>query len=706
MIAALAAAMAPAAAMTFPAASGAAETTITNNLSTPTIWSEGLTLSPRGTYGAPVFDGTPTTVTIDGTSVDLYLQGDEANSWQAENTVATAPVNVSQIDWGDNIESRTLSLTSPIRVETTLLENLTTTMTGFTMYSAGGTKDAELFGTDKSTYSSTQADIYSGCARLTIQRLDISRDDPYISRLTWDAANGQWTGTGLVAAPIVNTGVWSGGGYGAEINGSGSVVYGYNWSPTGLTAGDYRVTFSLDPNCPVAALNTFITPDTTIYTTTETAAALPAAGGGGGGGGETGGGAVAKIDATDNLTYIDVQLGSPTYTPYVPPTPVNTAPPTISGTTTIGQVLSATTGSWDYFPTSYTYQWQSCDSTGANCTNITGATGASYTLTAADVDHTMRVVVTAANADGSASATSAATTVVLPLAPVSTALPTILGSAQSGRVLLATNGMWSNTPSGYSYQWQLCDETGSICTDIAGANGGSYTLSDAFIGSRLRVIVTATNPGGSTAAASAPTAVITGAQQIKAQQQLRLRSRITLHLKWLAGDRLHLWGNVSPARNGTRLTLQRRTTSGWKTTTTVMLRKSNNQSSQFSVTLAHMSGGIYRAFMAANTKYLAVNSAQIRARDRAHVTLRLHQANGRFTLTGTVSPPRNGRQLMIQMRNGNGWKKIATVRLRTANRTHSQYTFSIAGLKPGTYRAYYRGDPQYRAGSSGTITAH
>lgn len=610
MIAALAAAMAvPAAAMTFPAASGAAETTITNNLSTPTIWSEGLTLSPRGTYGAPVFDGASQDVTTaSGDTVTVWLQGDELNSWQAENTVATAPVNVSQVDWGDNIESRTLSLTSPIRVETTLLENLTTPMTGFTMYSAGGTKDAEQFGTDQTTYSSTQADIYSGCARLTIQRLDISRDDPYISRLTWDPVNGQWTGTGLVAAPIVNTGVWSGGSFGAEINGSGSVVYGYNWSPTGLTAGDYRVTFSLDPNCPVATLNTFITPDTTIYTSTETATALPAAGGGGGGGGETGGGAVAKIDATDNLSYIDVELGTPTYTAYVPPPPVNTALPTISGTATQGQVLTSANGSWNNGPTSYTYQWQSCDSTGAICTNITGATGTSYTLTAADVGHTARVLVTAFNADGSASA------------------------------------------------------------------------------------------------ASAPTAVITGAQQIKAQQQLRIRSRITLHLRWLAGDRLHLWGTVSPARNGTRLTLQRRTATGWKTTTTVILRKSNTKSSQFSVTLAHMSGGIYRAFMAANTKYLAVNSAQIRARDRAHVTLQLHQANGRTTLTGTVSPPRNGRQLMIQMRNGNGWKKITTVRLRTANRTHSQYTFSITGLKPGTYRAYYSGDTQYRAGTSGTIT--
>ena len=55
----------------------------------------------------------------------------------------------------------------------------------------------------------------------------------------------------------------------------------------------------------------------------------------------------------------------------LPPPPVNTAPPTISGTAQQGQTLTESHGAWTNSPTSYTYQWLQCDSTG-NCTTITG----------------------------------------------------------------------------------------------------------------------------------------------------------------------------------------------------------------------------------------------------------------------------------------------------------------------------------------------
>src|SRR5205807_4238901 len=65
-------------------------------------------------------------------------------------------------------------------------------------------------------------------------------------------------------------------------------------------------------------------------------------------------------------------------------------------------------------PTSFHYSWSRCDGTGAACLAISGATGKMYTVTTGDVGHTLRVTVTARNADGAASATSAATTVVPP----------------------------------------------------------------------------------------------------------------------------------------------------------------------------------------------------------------------------------------------------------------------------------------------------
>jgi hypothetical protein len=93
--------------------------------------------------------------------------------------------------------------------------------------------------------------------------------------------------------------------------------------------------------------------------------------------------------------------------------PVNTGLEIISGTPYSGQTLSTTNGTWTGSPTSYTYQWEDCNSSGTSCTNITGATGTEYTLTGADVGHTVRVVIVAHNASGpSTPAESAATAVV------------------------------------------------------------------------------------------------------------------------------------------------------------------------------------------------------------------------------------------------------------------------------------------------------
>jgi hypothetical protein len=98
--------------------------------------------------------------------------------------------------------------------------------------------------------------------------------------------------------------------------------------------------------------------------------------------------------------------------------PANTALPAIGGTTTSGQTLTASVGGWSGTqPLTYTYQWQRCDAQGNNCSNIIGATAAAYLLGGADVERRLRVVVTARNAGGSRSATSAATAVVAPAPP-------------------------------------------------------------------------------------------------------------------------------------------------------------------------------------------------------------------------------------------------------------------------------------------------
>jgi len=63
-------------------------------------------------------------------------------------------------------------------------------------------------------------------------------------------------------------------------------------------------------------------------------------------------------------------------------------------------------------------RWRQCDSAGQNCTDITGGTSSSYVISADDVGHVLRAVVTASNADGPTSVASAATSSVAALVTV------------------------------------------------------------------------------------------------------------------------------------------------------------------------------------------------------------------------------------------------------------------------------------------------
>ena len=93
-------------------------------------------------------------------------------------------------------------------------------------------------------------------------------------------------------------------------------------------------------------------------------------------------------------------------------------------------------------------------------------------------------------------------------APSNTSLPSISGSARDGSLLRASHGSWTGSPTSFAYQWQRCDSQGGSCQSIAGANGDTYTVQTADVGSTLRVQVTATNSSGSGVAVSRPTGAV------------------------------------------------------------------------------------------------------------------------------------------------------------------------------------------------------
>ena len=195
--------------------------------------------------------------------------------------------------------------------------------------------------------------------------------------------------------------------------------------------------------------------------------------------------------------------------------PLNTSPPTVSGTDRVGQTLSASTGSWGgVTPIRYSLRWQRCDAAGSNCERIANASGQTYAVADRDLGKTIRINVTATNADGSAQALSDPSGAIAApgSAPANTGQPNPSGTAQDGQTVTVDDGTWSGTqPITFSSQWQRCTAVNPICTDIVGATGASYLVATADVGSTLRAVVSATNSSGTTSASSNLTEAVVAA---------------------------------------------------------------------------------------------------------------------------------------------------------------------------------------------------
>ena len=187
------------------------------------------------------------------------------------------------------------------------------------------------------------------------------------------------------------------------------------------------------------------------------------------------------------------------------PTTTNTAAtglPTITGTPRVGVTLTADTSgisdSNGLTSVQYAYQWIRND--GNSDTNITGATGQTYTLTRDDQANTVKVSVSFTDDDGySESLTSAATgTVAKPPNVGASGLPTISGTPQVGQTLTADTSGISDanglTNVQYAYQWIRND--GNADSNITGATGQTYTLTRDDQGNIVKVSVSFTDDDG------------------------------------------------------------------------------------------------------------------------------------------------------------------------------------------------------------------
>jgi subtilisin len=198
-----------------------------------------------------------------------------------------------------------------------------------------------------------------------------------------------------------------------------------------------------------------------------------------------------------------------------PATPVvNTVKPAVSGAAAVGSTLTSSTGTWTgSAPIGYARQWLRCTtSTTTACTAISGATGASYAIAAADASRYIRVRVSASNAKGPVDALSNATAaVIIPVVAPARASPAVVsGAATVGSTLTSTAGTWTGTaPIALALQWLRCTSSApTTCVAITGAKATTYKLTAADSGRYLRMQVTASNSKGSASSQSEPTAVV------------------------------------------------------------------------------------------------------------------------------------------------------------------------------------------------------
>lgn len=98
--------------------------------------------------------------------------------------------------------------------------------------------------------------------------------------------------------------------------------------------------------------------------------------------------------------------------------PADSSPPVVlaDGPVTVGTQLASQPGDWSAASGAgaigYAYQWEDCNTQGSDCQIIPDANGATYTPAPGDIGHTLRLLLTATDDDGSSTATSEPTTAV------------------------------------------------------------------------------------------------------------------------------------------------------------------------------------------------------------------------------------------------------------------------------------------------------
>ena len=201
-----------------------------------------------------------------------------------------------------------------------------------------------------------------------------------------------------------------------------------------------------------------------------------------------------RVTFTDDADNEETLTSAATVAVAAAPNRDATGAPTIGGTPQVGETLTADTSPIDdedgLTNATFEYQWV------AGGSDISGATGSTYTLTSSEEGQTVQVRVTFTDdADNDESLTSVATDAVAAAAAQTnnpaTGAPAIGGTPQVGETLTADTSPIDDadglTNVSYRYQWMAGG------SDIAGATGSSYTLTSSEEGQTVQVRVSFTD---------------------------------------------------------------------------------------------------------------------------------------------------------------------------------------------------------------------
>jgi hypothetical protein len=166
------------------------------------------------------------------------------------------------VNWSDNLLNTRWTPKQVIRIETVLYKDpilYPTPLTAYTMEHLYGSGTGEMWGANGTVYDSAYKTVFSVAARLKVEKLDGPNGNVVESPCSFNGAVYERFG---LDGP---------GGYTAEVNVSGNLIYGYNWqlnacsAPTAQKSGWWRLTFSIDPqaNYTLDAIN-YSVPSNTV----------------------------------------------------------------------------------------------------------------------------------------------------------------------------------------------------------------------------------------------------------------------------------------------------------------------------------------------------------------------------------------------------------------------------------------------------------